>query len=68
MSLLDFQRTIKILFAVHLKHSSHLPSADVKPMPNGSEQWFREAVPWHRQCIFVPNFSLPPNLTQTKVP
>jgi hypothetical protein len=29
---LIFNPLIKILFAVHLKHSSFLPSADVKPM------------------------------------
>jgi len=34
MCLLYFHSTYKILFAVHLKHSSFVPSADVKPMPN----------------------------------
>jgi hypothetical protein len=33
---------IKILFVVHLKHSSFCPSADVKPMSND----IFDAVPW----------------------
>ncbi len=32
--LLDFPTTYKISFAVHAKHSSFQPSADVKPMSN----------------------------------
>ena len=38
---------IKILFAVHLKHSRFWPSADVKPMSNE----LANAKP--RQCIFA---------------
>ncbi len=35
MGVLDFQNSLKkILFAVHLKHSSIWPSADAKPMLN----------------------------------
>jgi hypothetical protein len=32
--LLDFHGTCKMLFAIHLKHSSFWPSADFKLMPN----------------------------------
>ncbi len=34
MGLLDFHTAYKNIFAVHLKHSSFWPSADVKPMSN----------------------------------
>jgi hypothetical protein len=35
MGLLDFSKHLyKTLFSVHSKHSSFLPSADVKPMSN----------------------------------
>jgi hypothetical protein len=34
MGFQDFHGVYKILFAVHLKHSSFWPSADVKPIYN----------------------------------
>jgi hypothetical protein len=43
----DFQRAYKILFAVHLKHSSFCPSAGVKPVVND----LVHAMPW--QCMFA---------------
>ncbi len=38
---------IEILFAVHRKHSSYWPSADVKPMSNN----LVHAMTW--QCMFA---------------
>jgi hypothetical protein len=38
---------VKILFAVHLKHSSTWSSPDVKPMSND----LMHAMPW--QCMFA---------------
>ena len=47
MVLPDFHATYKILFAVHLKHSSFQPSADDKPMLND----LAHAMP--RLCMFA---------------
>jgi hypothetical protein len=47
MSLLDFIVLKVILFAVHIKHTSFLPSAVVKPMSND----LVHAMHW--QCLFA---------------
>ena len=45
--LIDFHSTYKILFAVHLKHSSVVPAADPTPVSN----YLAHAMP--RVCMFA---------------
>ncbi len=56
MGLLDFHSIYKILFAVHLKHSSFWPSADVK---HASNDVVHEAT-W--QCMFALSVCIQPPL------